>query len=349
MFQNRHGIHTGNGQIITVGAHTVPAGQFALKSCIVDLALLHIVLTDRPVLRCLHRAVRNTDGFAVHLQLKQHAQRITEQVAVTVNAACAAVPAITESNQKLILALVQQRGHIVGLRAKMLVPGKAAGSQNHITNAHAVQPCHIQSLGRDVQPCIALGRGENLAQVGCRAVGLVRLGCALACGFFFRLLALPVGAGKGVDGIIPGDVDFFRFGVYPFTLPVALRQARFKVRLTPRAGDIVFVPQANAPAPAHAGAAHRRGIGVHGGALHLAAVPNSLAVRGQFNFIGGLAHAVRTLPRQEQRPGVNTDRRCQMVGFKVYCSHRQVAPLYCITYIIKEPCEDANTKISEQG
>ena len=227
----------------------------------------------------------------------------------------------------------------------MLVAGKAAGSQNHITNAHAVQPCHIQSLCRDVQPCIALGRGENLAQVGCRAVGLVRLGCSFSGCFFLDLFALPVRACKGVDGIIPGDVDFLRFGVYPFPLPVALRQACFKVCRTPRAGDIVFVPQANAPAPAHARAAHRRGIGVHGGAFRLAAVPNSLAVRGQFNFIGSLTHTVSTLPRQEQRPGVNTDRRCQMVGFKVYCSHRQGTPLYCITYYYKEivrRCEHKN-------
>ena len=98
VFQNRHGIHAGDGQIITVSAHTVPAGQFALKPCIVDLALLHIVLADRPALRCLHRAVRNTDGFAVHLQLKQHAQGITEQITVAVHTACAAVPAIAESN-----------------------------------------------------------------------------------------------------------------------------------------------------------------------------------------------------------------------------------------------------------
>ena len=145
-------------------------------------------------------------------------------------------------------------------------------------------------------------------------MGLVRLGCALACGFFFRLLALPVGAGKGVDGIIPGDVDFFRFGVYPFTLPVALRQA----------GGVVFVPQAHAPAPTHAGAAHSRGIGVHGGALHLAAVPNSLAVRGQFNFIASLAHAVNALPRQEQRPGIHAKGRGKMIRFQIYCSHRWV-------------------------
>ena len=76
----------------------MPAGQFALKSCIVYLALLHIVLTNRPALRCLHRVIGNADRFAVHLQLKQHAQGITEQVAVTVHAARAAVPAITESN-----------------------------------------------------------------------------------------------------------------------------------------------------------------------------------------------------------------------------------------------------------
>ena len=98
VFQNRHGIHTGNGQIITVGAHTVPAGQFALKSCIVDLALLHIVLTNRPALRCLHRVIGNADRFAVHLQLKQHAQGITEQITVAIHTARAAVPAITESD-----------------------------------------------------------------------------------------------------------------------------------------------------------------------------------------------------------------------------------------------------------
>ena len=98
VFHNRHGIHTGNRQVIAVGAHTVPAGQFALKSCIVDLALLHIVLADCPALRCLHRAIGNADRFAVHLQLKQHAQRITEQITVAVHTARAAVPAITESN-----------------------------------------------------------------------------------------------------------------------------------------------------------------------------------------------------------------------------------------------------------
>ena len=345
VFQNRHGIHTGNRQVIAVGAHTVPAGQFTFDPCIVDLALLHIVLANRPALRCLHRAIGNADRFAVHLQLKQHAQRITEQVAVTVHAARAAVPAITESNQKLILALVQQRGHIVGLRTKMFVPGKAAGSQHHITNAHAVQPCRVQSLGRDIQPCLALGRRKVFAQVRRRAVGLIRLGCALARGFFFRLLALPVGAGKGVDGIIPGDVDRLGLGVHPLPCPVALCKAGFKACLTPRAGDTVFIPQAHAPAPAHAGAAHSRGISVHSGALHLAAVPNSLAVRGQFNFIGSLTHTVSTLPEQEQRPSVNTDRCCQMVGFKVYCSHRQGTPLYCITYYYKEivrRCEHKN-------
>ena len=98
MFQNRHGVHTGDGQIITVSAHTVPAGQLALKPCVIDLALLHIVLTNRPALRCLHRVIGNADRFAVHLQLKQHAQGITEQITVAIHTARAAVPAITESN-----------------------------------------------------------------------------------------------------------------------------------------------------------------------------------------------------------------------------------------------------------
>ena len=324
VFQDRHGIHTGDGQVVAVGAHTVPAGQLALEPCIVDLALLHIVLADRPALRCLHRVIRNADGLAVHLQLKQHAQRVPKQITVTVHAARAAVPAVTKGNQQLIFAVAQIFRYIVGLRRKVLVAGKAAGGQNHIPNALSVQPCRVQSLGRDIQPCVAPGRREAFAQIRCRAVRLVRFSCALARGFFFRLLALPVGAGKGVDGIIPGDVDFFSFGVYPFSLPVTLRQARFKVRRTPRAGGIVFVPQAHAPASAHARAAHSRGIGVHSGALHLAAVPNSFAVRGQFNFISSLAHAVRALPRQKQRSCVNADRLGQMVGFKVYYSHRWV-------------------------
>ena len=223
VFQDRYGIHTGDGQIITIGVHTVPAGQFAFAPCIVDLALLHIVLADRPALRCLHRVIRNADGLAVHLQLKQHAQRVPKQITVTVHAARAAVPAVTKGNQQLIFAVTQIFRYIVGLRRKVLVAGKAAGGQNHIPNALSVQPYRIQSLGGNVQPRCALGRCEGFVQVRCRAVGLVRLGCALARGLLFRLLALPVGTGKGVDGIIPGDVDFFRFGVYPFTLPVALR------------------------------------------------------------------------------------------------------------------------------
>ena len=134
VFQNRHSIHASDGQVLTVSVHTVSAGQFALKSCIVDLGLMHIVLEDRPALRCLHRVIRNADNLAVHLQLKQHAQRVPKQITVAFHAARAAVPAIAESDQKFILALVQQRCHIVDLCAEMPVPGKAARCQTHITN-----------------------------------------------------------------------------------------------------------------------------------------------------------------------------------------------------------------------
>ena len=123
MFQNRHGIHAGDGQVVAVGAHAVPAGQVAFEPCV----LLHIVLADRPALRCLHRVIGNADRFAVHLQLKQHTQRITEQVAVTVNAACAAVPAVTKGNQQLVFTVAQISRYIVCLCRKVLVAGKAAG------------------------------------------------------------------------------------------------------------------------------------------------------------------------------------------------------------------------------
>ena len=46
---------------------------------------------------------------------------------VTVNAACAAVPAVTKGNQQLVFTVTQILRYIVCLRCKVLVAGKAAG------------------------------------------------------------------------------------------------------------------------------------------------------------------------------------------------------------------------------
>ena len=196
----------------------------------------------------------------------------------------------------------------------MLVAGKAAGGQHLRPHALAVEVGHVQTLGRDVQPGVPLGRGEAAAQETGRAVGLVRLCRALARGLLLGLLALPVRAGKGVDGIVTGDVRLLRFGVSPRAQPVGGGKASFKGSLAPCAGLVILVPQAHLPRAAQARARDCRGIGVHGAARGLAALPEGLATRGQLNFIGRLAHAVRALPGQKQRPGVHAEGRCQMVG-----------------------------------
>lgn len=118
----------------------------------------------------------------------------------------------------------------------------------------------------------------------------------------FCLLALPIGAGKGVDGIVTGDVDWLGLGVHPLPYPVALCKAGLKACLTPRAGDIVFIPQTDLPCTAHARIGHGGGIGVHGTALYFAALPYGFVVGGYFNFICRLAHAVSALPRQNSGP-----------------------------------------------
>lgn len=139
----------------------MPAGQLTLQPGIVYLALLHIVLADGTALRCPHIGIGNADRFAVHFQLEQYAERIAEQIAAAVHAAGAAVSTIAEGNQQFIFALVQQWGHIISLCTEVLVPGKATGSQDHITNAYTVQPCNIQTFGGDVQPCVPLWRGKK--------------------------------------------------------------------------------------------------------------------------------------------------------------------------------------------
>ena len=204
----------------------------------------------------------------------------------------------------------------------MLVCGKAAGGKHHVADTLAVQPCRIQSLSGNVQP-LAFSRrsGKRFAQITCRAVGLIRLRLPFAGGFQRRLLLLPVGLCKGVDGIGAVDVRRFCFRADPHALPIRLRKTRFKLSFAPCAGLIVFIPQADAPLSLRLGRYSGGRFGVHPTAQNLSARPQRSGSGGHFNFVGSLAHTSGALPRQKQRPGIHAERRRKMVRFQICCLH----------------------------
>ena len=293
-----HGVHANEGERVGRSPHAVPAGQFSFPPGIVHFALLQIVLADGAALGCFHGIIRNADRLAIHFQLEQDSQFLAEQVTVSIHAGGAAVPAIAQCDEQLVFTVTDKRGHIVGLRPKVLVCGKAAGSKHHIADPLAVQPCRIQTLGGNIQPLAFSCRGcEHLAQIACRTVGLIRLRRAFAGGFQCSLLLLPVGLCKGVDCIGAIDIRLFRFRADPHALPVGKGQTRFKDGFAPRTGLVIFIPQPDAPLSLRLGR-HRGGrFGVHHTAQDLSACPQCFSSGGHFDFVGGLAHAFGALPR----------------------------------------------------
>ena len=293
-----HGVHANEGERVRRSPHAVPAGQFSFQPGIIHFALLQIVLADGTALGRFHGIIRNADRLAIHFQLEQDSQFLAEQVAVTVHAGSAAVPAIAQRDQQFILAGMNKHCHIVGLCPKVLVCGKAAGSKHHIADPLAVQPCRIQTLGGNIQPFAFSCRDcEHLAQIACRTVGLIRLCLPFTGGFQRCLLLLPVGLCKGVDCISAIDIRFFRFRADPHALPVGKGQTRFKDGFAPRTGLVIFIPQPDAPLSLRLGR-HRGGrFGVHHTAQDLSACPQRFGSGGHFDFVGGLAHAFGALPR----------------------------------------------------
>ena len=293
-----HGVHANEGERVGCSPHAVPAGQFSFQPGIVHFALLQIVLADGAALGCFHGIIRNADRLAIHFQLEQDSQFLAEQVAVTIHAGGAAVPAIAQCDEQLVFPLTDKRCHIVGLCPKVLVCGKAAGSKHHIADPLAVQPCRIQTLGGNIQPLAFSCRGcEHLAQIACRTVGLIRLRRAFAGGFQRSLLLLPVGLCKGVDCIGAVDIRLFRFRADPHALPVCLCKPGLEGSGAPCTGLVIFIPQPDAPLSLHLGR-HRGGrFGVHHTAQNLSACPQRFGSGGHFDFVGGLAHAFGALPR----------------------------------------------------
>ena len=293
-----HGVHAGDGQGVRLGLDAMPAGKLPFQPGIVHFALLQIILANRAALGGLHVVIRNADRLAVHFQLEQDCHFFPEQVTVSIHAGGTAVPAVAQCDEQLVFTVTDKRGHIVGLRPKVLVCGKAAGGKHPVADTLAVQPCRIQPLGGNVQP-LAFSRrgGERFAQIACRAVGLIRLCLPFARGFQCRLLLLPVGLCKGVDGIGAVDVRLFRFRADPNALPVCLCQPGLEGSVAPCAGLVIFIPQADAPLSLHLGR-HRGGrFGVHHTAQNLSACPQRFGSGGHFDSVGGLAHAFGALPR----------------------------------------------------
>ena len=298
LFPDGHGVHANEGERVGRSPHAVPAGQFSFQPGIVHFALLQIVLADGAALGCFHGIIRNADRLAIHFQLEQDSQFLAEQVSVTIHAGSAAVPAIAQCDQQLVFTVTDKRSHIVGLRPKVLVCGKAAGGKHHVADTLAVQPCRIQPLGGNVQP-LALPRrgGERFAQITCRAVGLIRLHLPFAGGFQRCLLLLPVGLCKGVDGIGAVDVRLFCLRADPHALPVCLCKPGLEGSGAPCTGLVIFIPQPDAPPSLRLGR-HRGGrFGVHHTAQSLSARPQRFGSGGHFDFVGGLAHAFGALPR----------------------------------------------------
>ena len=293
-----HGVHAGDGQGVRLGLYAMPTGKFPFQPGIVHLALLQIVLADGTLLGGLHTAVRNTDRLAVHFQLEQDSQFAAEQVTVTIHTGGAAVPAVAQCDKQFIFTVTDKRGHIVGLCPKVLIRSKAAGGKHHVADPLAVQPCRIQPLGGNVQP-LAFSRrsSERFAQITCRAVGLIRLRLPFAGGFQRRLLLLPVGLCKGVDGIGAVDVRLFCLRADPHALPVCLCKPGLEGSGAPCTELVIFIPQPDAPLSLHLGR-HRGGrFGVHHTAQNLSACPQRFGSGGHFDFVGGLAHAFGALPR----------------------------------------------------
>ena len=297
LFPDGHGVHANEGERVGRSPHAVPAGQFSFQPGIVHFALLHIILANRAALGGLHVVIRNADRLAVHFQLEQDSHFFPEQVTVSIHAGGAAIPAVAQCDEQLVFTVTDKRGHIVGLRPKVLICGKAAGSKHHIADPLAVQPCRIQTLGGNIQPLAFSCRGcEHLAQIACRTVGLIRLRRAFAGGFQCHLLLLPVGLCKGVDCIGAIDIRLFRFRADPHALPVCLCKPGLEGSGAPCTGLVIFIPQPDAPLSLHLGR-HRGGrFGVHHTAQNLSACPQRFGSGGHFDFVGGLAHAFGALP-----------------------------------------------------
>ena len=121
-----------------------------LQPGIHHLALLHIILADRPVLGSLPAFIGDAYRPALHLQLKIQRHILPIQIPVPIHAGTAAIPPIPQDDLYRILPLLQQLRHIISLISQPSVIGGSPRSQHKLSHPLPVQKRLIQPMTGDV-------------------------------------------------------------------------------------------------------------------------------------------------------------------------------------------------------
>ena len=237
-----------------------------------------------------------TQTCAVHFQLEQ-GQPLLSRTGHGLRAGVLAVPAVANAMKQLISPSRTSAGHI----GQICAPQNCMSAAKKLPEASTISPTRLPfSHAAYNPPAVLYSRlhyrrgGERFAQITCRAVGLIRLRLPFAGGFQRRLLLLPVGLCKGVDGIGAADVRLFCLRADPHALPVCLCKPGLEGSGAPCTGLVIFIPQADAPPSLRLGRYSAGRFGVHHTAQSLSARPQRFGSGSYFNFVGGLAHASGT-------------------------------------------------------
>ena len=130
--------------------NSMPAGNL-LHACIVCLTLLEIIFAYRSALSGLPAFIAAKSSLAVELDLAEQGEILAIEIPQPVNTYAAAVPAVTEGDNQLILAFTEQIRNIVGLYTQSFMVVARAGCQHEATDARAVENRLIQTVTSDIQ------------------------------------------------------------------------------------------------------------------------------------------------------------------------------------------------------
>ena len=121
-----------------------------LQPGIHHLALLHIILADRPVLGSLPALIGDAHRPALHLQLEVQRHILPIQIPVSVHAGTAPVPSVPQNHLHLVLPLCQQLRHIISLIEQPFVISGSPRCQHKLPHPLPVQKRLIQPMAGDV-------------------------------------------------------------------------------------------------------------------------------------------------------------------------------------------------------
>ena len=218
-----------------------------------------------------------------HLELRKELGLGTVLVLEAPCTARSAVPAIGQLHRQLVLSLMEQPGHIVGLVLDALTVVDVAGSQAERPHLLPAQTCFVETAGGYVETRAydAFVNREGLAE----AVHGIALALVHAI-----VAADPGGAPRG--------------------------DAHLEGCLAPFSGIVVLIPQADLPAD---DLPVREVAGIrceHGVGLDLAAVP---AVGD--DLVCGLSQPTLAVPHEARIPHIYADGVVQILGAKPDCIH----------------------------